>query len=173
MDKLLKKDLIAILLSMQSKMSANSAEVLEKIRKLNSKCDIFESDLLVTKKVNLKLSSRLVNMEGQRWANATYSWGECLEIVVIPKEVEQKDLEGKVMLVLEKVGCEIDLGNIADCHQLIKKSDNLIIKYSRRKGCQHVLRFKKDIRNYSLENLGFQGENKIYINRSLCQYYRM
>ena len=112
-------------------------------------------------------------MEGQRWANATYSKGECLDIVVIPKEVEQKDLEGKVMPALKRVGCEIDPGNIADCHQLSKKSDNLIIKYSRRKGCQHVLRVKKDIRNYNLENLGFQGENKIYINRSLCQYYRM
>ena len=96
MDKILKKDLIAILLAMQSKMSANSAEVLEKIRKLNSKCDIFQSDLLVTKKVNLELSSRPVNMEHIRWANAQYSRRECLEVVGVPKEVEQKDLEGKV-----------------------------------------------------------------------------
>ena len=61
LDKLLKKDLIAIVLAMQSKMSASNAEVLEEIHKLNSKFDILQSEFLVTKKVNLKLSSRLAN----------------------------------------------------------------------------------------------------------------
>ena len=89
MDKILKKDLIAILLAMQSKMSANSAEVLEKIRKLNSKCDIFQSDLLVTKKVNLELSSRQVNMDHKRWANAQYSRRECLEVVGMEGKVKR------------------------------------------------------------------------------------
>ena len=37
--------------------------------------------------------------------------------------------------------------------------------FSRRKDCQHVLWVKKEI-------FGFHGENKIYINRSLCQYHR-
>ena len=65
MDKLLEKDLIVIVLAMQSQMSANSAEVLEEIRKLNSKFNILQPDLLVTKEVNSELSSRLVNMERQ------------------------------------------------------------------------------------------------------------
>ena len=51
---------------MQSKMSADNAEVLEEIRKLNIKFDIMQSDVVVTKKMNLELSSRLVNMECQR-----------------------------------------------------------------------------------------------------------
>ena len=131
LDQLLKKDLIVIVLAMQSKMSANNAEVLEEISKLNSKFDILQSDLLVTKDVNSELSSRLVNMERQCWANAQYSRRECLEVVGIPKEVEQKDLEGKVLSVLEKDGCKIDPDNIEDCHQLSKKSDNVIIKLSR------------------------------------------
>ena len=49
-DKLLKKDLIAIVLAMQSKMSASNAEVLEEIRKLHSKFDILQSEFLVKKK---------------------------------------------------------------------------------------------------------------------------
>ena len=65
MDKLLEKDLIVIVLAMQSQMSANSAEVLEEIRKLNSKFNILQPDLLVTKEVNSELSSRLVNTERQ------------------------------------------------------------------------------------------------------------
>ena len=55
LDEPLKKDLIAIVLARQSKMSANNTKVLEEIRKLNSKFDIMQSDLLVTKKVNLEL----------------------------------------------------------------------------------------------------------------------
>ena len=55
LDEPLKKDLIAIVLAKQSKMSANNTKVLEEIRKLNSKFDIMQSDLLVTKKVNLEL----------------------------------------------------------------------------------------------------------------------
>ena len=174
LDKLLKKDLIAFVLAMQSKTTANNAEVLKEIRKLNSKFDILQSDLLVTKKVNSELSSRLLKMEHQCWANAQYSRrGECLEVVGIPKEVEQKDLEGKVLSVLEKVSCKIDPDNIEDCHRLSKKSDNVIIKFTRQKDSQHVLRVKRDLRNVNLEDLGFHGEIKIYINRSLCQYYRM
>ena len=65
MDKLLKKDLIGIVLVTQSQMSANSAEVLEDIRKLNRKFNILQPDLLVTKEVNSELSSRLANMERQ------------------------------------------------------------------------------------------------------------
>ena len=65
MGKLLEKDSIGIVLAMQSQMSANSAEVLEEIRKLNSKFNILQPDLLVTKEVNSELSSRLVNTERQ------------------------------------------------------------------------------------------------------------
>ena len=60
---------------------------------------------------------------------AQYSGRECLEVVGIPKEVKQKILRGKVLPVLEKVGCNIDSGNIKDCHRLSKKSDNIIISF--------------------------------------------
>ena len=85
LDKLLKKDLIAIVLAKQSKISANSAEG---ITKLNRKFYILQPDLLVTKKVNSELSSWLVNMERQCWANAQCLRREYLEVVGIPREVE-------------------------------------------------------------------------------------
>ena len=115
----------------------------------------------------------LVNMECQCLANAQCSTRECLEVVGIPIEAEQKDVEGTVLSVLEKVGCKIDPANIEDCHRLTKKSDHMIIKLSRRNNCQHVLQVKNDLRNLNLKDLGFYGENKVYINWSLCQYHRM
>ena len=78
-----------------------------------------------------------------------------------------------MLSVLEKIGCKIEPDSIEDCHRLSKNSDNVIIKFSRRNDCEHVLRVKEDLRNLNLEDLGFHGENKIYKNRGLCQYYRM
>ena len=90
-----------------------------------------ESDLVVTEKLNSKLSSRLVNIDHQCWANAQYSRRVCLEVVGIPKKVERKNLEGKVLSIVKKVGCNIDPHNIEDCHRLSKKSDNVVINFSR------------------------------------------
>ena len=78
-----------------------------------------------------------------------------------------------MLSVLERVVCKTDPDNIEDFHQLSKKSDNVIIRFSRRKDCQHVLRVKNDLRNLNLRDLGFHGKNEIYINRSFCQYYRI
>ena len=86
-------------------------------------------------------------MERECWANPQYLRRECFEVVGIPKEVEQKDLESKMLSVLEKVGCKIIPDNIEDCLQLIKYSDNVMIKFSRRKDCQHVFQIEKDVRN--------------------------
>ena len=65
LSKLLKKDLIAIILVMQSKTSADNAEVLEEVRKSNSKFDIMQCDLVVAKKVTSELHSRLASMDCQ------------------------------------------------------------------------------------------------------------
>ena len=75
-----------------------------------------QSDLLVIKKVNSELSSRLVNMECQYLANVQYSRRECLDVAGIPKDVEPKVIEGKELSVLEKVGCEIDPDNNEDTY---------------------------------------------------------
>ena len=85
-------------------------------------------------------------MERQCWTNAQYSRRECLEVVAFSREVEQKDLEGKVLSLLKKVYCKTDPDNIKDCHRLSKKSDNVMIKFPRRKVFQHVLWVKKDLR---------------------------
>ena len=71
-----KKDMVPIVLSLQSKLYEAKLEannkVLEKIRKLNDSFSKLESELSVTKQVNSLLSRKLVNMERQCWANAQY-----------------------------------------------------------------------------------------------------
>ena len=76
LDNLLKKDIINIVLSLQTKMQPKITEmqsnikILEEIRKLNDKFTNLESQLLVTKNGNSLLQQRVIDLERQCWANA-------------------------------------------------------------------------------------------------------
>ena len=77
------------------------------------------------------MSSRLVTLERQCWENAQYSRQECLDVVGIPCEVSGEVLEGKVLNIFDKIGCSISLDHIESCHCISKKSDTVIVKFSR------------------------------------------
>ena len=129
-----KKDMIPIVLSLQSKLDEAKLEannkLLEEIRKLNDSFSKLGSELSVIKQVNSRLSSRLVNMESQCWANAQYSRRECIEIIGIPCEVKADDLEEKVVNIFEKLGCGMPPNRIEACHRVSKKSATVIVKFS-------------------------------------------
>ena len=87
LDKLYKKDLILIVVSLQNKLDeANNSktELLDEICELNDKFDKLQSNVYISKIANDLLSSRFVDIERQCWANAWYSRRECLDIVGIP-----------------------------------------------------------------------------------------
>ena len=119
------------------------------------------------------LSQRVVDLERQCWANAQYSRRECLEIVSIPRSVDDNSLKEKVIQVFEKFGCNIDSSNIEASHRIIKRNDRVIVKFSRRKDCQQVLSVKKNLQKLKMEDIGLTGDNKVFINHSLCPYYRV
>ena len=111
LDKMLKRDLIPIVLNLQStiadKNNSNN-ELLEEIRKFNDNFSKLQSELAVTKQVNTELTKRIVTLERQCWANAQYSRKECLEVAGIPRQVDGNLLETKLLSIFEKVGCKID-----------------------------------------------------------------
>ena len=93
LEKLLKKDLISMVLSQQAKMDAVNSQIMDQIRKLNEDFEKLQFELTVAKQVNSVLSERLVSMERQCWANAQYSRHECLELVGLPRSVSGGDLK--------------------------------------------------------------------------------
>ena len=103
---------------------------MEEIRKFNNNFSKLHSDLAVTKQVNTELTKRIMTSERQCWANAQYSRKECLELVGLPHQVDDNQLETKVLSIFEKVGFTIDPGFIDDCHRLGKNNDRVIIKFS-------------------------------------------
>ena len=77
LDKLLKRELIPIVLSLekqnrslQSRMSEVNNEVVEEMGKFNEKFSKLQSELSIAKRVNTELTKRIVTLEHQCWANA-------------------------------------------------------------------------------------------------------
>ena len=119
------------------------------------------------------LPNRLVTLERQCWPNAQYSRRECLDIVGIPRKVSGEVLEQMVLNIFDKIGCSISPDPIASYHCISKKSDTVIVKFSRRKDCQQVWQVKKDLQKLKLEDVDLTRSNKLFINRSLCPYYKV
>ena len=75
--------------------------------------------------------------------------------------------------IFEKLGCNIPSNHIEACHRVNKKIATVIVKFSRRKDCQQVLAVKKDLRKIKMEDVGLPGQNKLFINKNLCPYYKV
>ena len=168
LEKLLKKDIINIVLSLQTEKECN-ANILEEVRALNEKFTTFESQLLITKNVNSLLQEKVIDLERQCWANAQYSRRECLEVSGIPNTIKQDELENKVLTIFKKVGCDIKNENIEACHR-VRGQNNVIIKFSKRKDCQQVYSVKKDLGKLDMKEVDLPEGTQVYINQSFCPY---
>ena len=146
LDKLFKKFITNIVLSLQTDMQSN-IKILEEVRKLNEKFTNLESQLLVRKNFNSLLQQRGIDLGRQCWANAQYSRRDWLEVPGIPEPVEQNELEDKVLRIFKKVGCDILSDNIEACHR-VARYHNVIIKFSKRKDCQHIFLVKNTLTNW-------------------------
>ena len=90
-----------------------------------------------------------------------------MEVIGIPKTVESKDLEHTMCKVLNSIGFDIEEDRIEACRWLTK-SDHAIVKFPQGKD----LCIKKGLKGLNPTNLGFPQGTKIYLNDSLCPYYR-
>ena len=119
------------------------------------------------------LLTRLNTLERQCWANAQYSRRKYLDLVSIPHEVSGEILEEKVLKIFGKLGCDISSDRFEAYHRVGRTNDTVIIKFSKRKDCQHVWSVNKDLKKLTMEDFELPGNNKLFINRSLCPYYKM
>ena len=91
----------------------------------------------------------------------------------IPLEVSGDVLEEKVLNIFGKLSCDISPGHFEAYHCVGRSNDNVIVKFSRQKDCQHVWSVKNDLKNLTMEDLELPGNSKLFIYRSLCPYYKM
>ena len=73
LNKLIKPDLLALVVSLQSKINSVNSYSVNEFYKMREGFDQIKSDLSVTKRVNTLTSERLQTIEKQYWTNAQYS----------------------------------------------------------------------------------------------------
>ena len=118
---------------------------------------------------------RLVATERKCWANEQYSKRECLEISGIPESVSDNALEDKIQGVLRGIDAEVDTENIESCHRLKGKGSKgrVILKLSKRKDAEKIKLNKKKLKNIDHKKIGLSSGMKVFINESLCGYYKL
>ena len=65
---------------------------------------------------------------------------------------------------LRKLGCDISSDHIEACHRVGRTTDTVIVKFSKRKDCQHIWSVKKDLMKLTLEDSELPGNNKLSIS---------
>ena len=80
-------------------------------------------------------------------------------------------LEETVCGVFKKIGVEIDERDVQACHRL-KEEEKTTVKFVNRKNCLQILGVKKELKFLDPTELAFPEKTKIFINKSLCPYYR-
>ena len=165
-----KEQLVELVLHLQNKTTEAINTLTEEVRNVNQNFKRLESDVIITKNTNSLLMNKLIETERQCWANAQYSRRECIEVIGIPTTIDNKDLEEKVCDIFEKVGVTVVESDIEACHRI--KNNKTIVKFCRRKMCHDVLRKKKYLKKVKPADLGFSEDTQLYINESLCPYYK-
>ena len=154
----------------QTKNTINT--LTEETKEIHCSFKRLESEIVVVKKVNDALIKQLSSVERHCWKNAQYSRQECVEIVVIPSSVEHDQLQPTVCRILHHIVANISRDKIEACHRLGKNSGRTIVKFSRRKDCEHTMNFKKDLKDLDATDVDLPAGTKLYSNDSLCPYYR-
>ena len=167
---MLKPQLIELVLHLQKHTTETINKLTDEIHKINETFSKLEADINITKNVNTVLSEQLIETERQCWVNAQYLRKECVEIVGILSTVKNEELENKVCEIFDKVGVTVTENDLEACHRL--KGSKTIVKFSKRKLCHAVLRKKRNLKNVKLSDVGLSGDTHLFINESLCSYYK-
>ena len=172
-DKLNKKKLITIPLSLQSKVESASNEIHDEVRKLNQKFSHLEAVNSVIKQASSLLLKRMVDMERLCWSNAQYFGRECLKVVGIPDSVQNNKLEDKVLTIFKKTVSEVSPRDIEACNRLKKNKwqGNCQVLTTQGQWRDNVP--KKDLKHLKIQEVGLPRNRLIFTNTSLCPNYHM
>ena len=87
------------------------------------------------------------------------------------EEYDKDLLEEHVILIFKKLGVVIEAMGMVTCHRLGETS-RVIVKLLNRKEAQNILEEKPKLRSINLYDDNTHTKTKIFINQSLCPYYR-
>ena len=171
LSRLNKDDPIRLALDFQQKYDITLDKISKELAELCKSYNRLESDLAITKAVNESFRKQILTLERQCWSNAQYYRWKTLQIFGTPENIDDSQLEGKVLTVLSKLDVIIDSANVEACHRLKSncKGKKTILKLSRRKDLGVVRRARSKLKTTDLRSIGIT--TPVYLNDSLFFYY--
>jgi len=145
------------------------ANVIAKFNKLEQKVELLESEIEIMKTVNNNLLNENKLLFKKQCAQEQYSRRECIEISGIPSVIEDDTLESKTCLLFQEMGCDVSPENLESVHRI--KHNRTIVKFKSRKDVNLVMAKKKLLKDLNLNSV-FDTSVKLFINESLCGYYK-
>ena len=126
---------------------------------------------------NQRLRSKVDNLEKkvislEENGNLLEQYGQInnLEIMGTSNEIEDVDLEGKVIEILDKIKVNVSSKDIEACHRIVKSKDNskkTIICFVNRKYAKKALLNRKNLKHLDKSSIGLSNSNNIFINENL------
>ena len=171
-----KSDLVEKLLAVQS----YTTSIRSQLDTLTAKVESMSGDVDILKKNkerkneapgSSKVDERVTKLEKQLFASEQYSRRDTIEIVGIPENIADKDIESKAIGIMKMIGVTVPKQEIQACHRLVKK-DRVIIKFVNRKTAIACLRSRSKLKDANCKSLGLPDKCRLYVNESLCPAYR-
>ena len=154
-------------------------KITEAIKLGNNKDEIIQSlqnEVLALQNRICKLKSQvplleeaLINNEIKINNADQYSGRNNIVLQGIPQSVKRKDLEDKVINVLDKVNVKVTKNDIEACHRL-GDSRKTIVRFVNRKHSFEALKNKKILMSVDLTSIGLDKNTNLFLSQNLSDY---
>ena len=169
----LNKDyLIRLALDYQQNYDILLDEISKKLAELSKSYNKLEADLENTNAVNESFRNQVITLEYQCWRNVQDYSRETSEISGILENIDDGELEGKVLTLLSKLHGNINPANVETCPWLESnnKGKKAILKRSRRKDSDEIRRERSKLK--ITDQKFIRNTTPVYINDSLYFDYK-
>ena len=137
-------------------------ELTDKFDNVSKKYEELKSDLVVTKKCNSLLHSRIVQLEKNAVSNAQYHRRETLELNPVPQDIHDNVLEDTICKALSLIGHNVVPKHLHACHRMSNR-DRVIVKFKDRKLKHNVQIKQKKLNQKSLELSRLKFSGKLFV----------
>ena len=134
------------------------------------------SDLAIQKTVCGNLEKKVKSLEIQISKDEQYNRRNCVEFSGIPDTINDDKLEDTIIEACKDINIDVSETDIEACHRLpvrrnaTNASKRVIVKFVNRKHAESILTKKLTLSSTDFSRLNIN--NKVYVNPSLCPYYR-
>ena len=171
LEKFNKKDLIEIILK-TTPLFTKLAELSNNLVNTTLKLKQLEASISISQTTSSLLEKRVKKLETELYTTQQYSRRECIEIVGIPDTIPNDQLTNTTLKIFESLGVKLTKENdVQACHRIGSKGTT-IIKLSNRQNIEKIMQRKFSLKGMKFEALGFRENTKVFLNDSLCFYYR-